>query len=76
MKNIFNWHTVQFNNGKYGCRKLTLKGWLYLMNKHYPGFSILTPWTQSSLMFNTKEEIQDRLEKVQKYIANVVKVVN
>lgn len=75
MKNVFKFHIVQFNNGKYGCRKLTLKGWLYLMNKHYPGFSILTRCTQSALMFETKEEIQDRLEKVQKYIANVIKVV-
>lgn len=46
MKNIFNWNIVQFNNGKYGCRKLTLKGWLYLLNRDYVGFSILTPWTQ------------------------------
>lgn len=75
MKNIFKWHTVQFNNSKYGCRKFTVKGWLYLMNKDYTGFSILTPWTQQGLMFNTKEEIQDRLKKVQKYIATVVKVI-
>lgn len=75
MQNIFKFHTVQFSNGKYGSRKLTLKGWLYLMNKHYPGFSRLTPWTQSSVMFDTKEEIKDRLEKVQKYIVDVVRVL-
>ena len=75
MKNIFNWNIVEFNNGKYGCRKFTLKGWLYLLNRDYVGFSILTPWTQQGLTFDTKEEIPEKVQKVKDYLATTIRVV-
>lgn len=74
MLNIFKFHIVFFNNYKYGCRKLTLKGWVYLMNKPYIGFTELNYWTQSCVQFDSKFEADAKLNTAKMLLKSVLKV--
>jgi len=75
MKNVFKFNSVKFNNGKFGARRLTIKGWLYVMNREYNGYTVLTPWTQDAIQFNTEEDAMNKAKEVISFVRESIRVI-
>ena len=56
--NPFVYNTIKFSNGKFGARKLTLKGYIFLMNKVYPCYTPLTRYTEDYIQFDSHDKAE------------------
>jgi hypothetical protein len=69
--NPFIYKVVKFSNSKFGARKLTIKGFVFIMNRVHPCFTSLNRYTEDCIQFDNEMLALQAIENFKNYTPTI-----